>query len=151
MKSLAYSFGIIFILFSCTVRSKPNTKTNSKILLTADTDTLIIYKLEGLSLEGAIVEVYYSQNKIKKSITTLYGESGKAIVTYEFLENSIKVNEIKYQYHADLENLDKPRAVVLEYEVNYILDLNGNRKDRTKDHWYDIFEEFKEAIPFQLK
>lgn len=140
MKSLAYILGIIFTFFSCT----SGTKISSKA-------TLITYELEDLSLEGTIAEVYYNRNKIKKSITTLYGESGKAIVTYDFLKDRIKVNEIRYQYHADLENLDQPGAVELAYDVNYVLDLNGNRKDKTKDHWFDIFDAFKAVVPFRLE
>lgn len=141
----------IFLLFvSCNGLQKKDSTINNNQRVTPK-DTVITYNLEGVSTEGAQVEVNYKSGKISKSETIVYGETGKAIIVYEFENNRIKVFETRYSYKTNFENVKSDDDIQLSKEQIYYLDYNGNVIEGTDNERVDIFQEFKRDIPFSVK
>jgi hypothetical protein len=114
-------------------------------------DTVITYDIEGISLEGADAKVNYVNGKITKSVTSVYGETGRATIIYEFKMDKIKVLETKYSYKSGIENIKSDEVDMhLDYEISYLIDLKGNLIEKEIPDRIDIFKEFKEIVPFEL-
>ena len=141
----------IFLLFiSCNgVQKKESLISNEqKVILR---DTVVTYSLEGISTEGAEVKVNYNSGKISKSETIVYGEKGTAIIVYKFEDERIKVFETQYSYKTSFDNIESENDIKLTKEQIYYLDYNGSViGDSIKDR-IDIFKEFKDEIPFNIK
>ena len=114
-------------------------------------DTLITYDIEGISAEGVGTKVNYVNGKISKSVTSIYGETGQATIIYEFGVDKIKVWETKYSYKSRIENVKSDEDMQLSYERSYLIDFKGNLIGKEIPDRIDIFKEFKEVVPFELK
>jgi hypothetical protein len=124
---------------------------NNKSDFTVANDTLITYEIEGISKEGTGAKVNYVNGKITKSVTSIYGETGQATIIYEFKTEKIKVLETKYYYKSEIENIKSNEDMQLDYEISYFIDFKGNPIGEEIPDRIDIFKEFKEAVPFELK
>lgn len=139
----------IFVLFfvSCSSSIQKKDLVSNKNLK----DTIITYNLEGISIEGAEVKVSYKASKILNSKTILYGETGKAIIFYDFDTQKIKVIEKYYLYKKSLENVESDDDIEFIKEQSYYIDYNGSVIGRPIEDRIDIFKEFKDKIPFNIK
>lgn len=141
------------VIVSCNLARKQDTgdaDNKSNFSATAK-DTLITYEIGGISLEGAGAEVNYVNGKITKSTTLVCGETGQATIVYEFGTDKIEVRETKYVYKTTLENVKSEADMQLEHDISYFIDFNGNIMGKEIPERIDIFKEFKEVVPFELK
>lgn len=95
-----------FVIVSCKFSSKQEMGSinNKSDFSKVAKDTIITYDIEGVSAEGAGAKVNYVNGKITKSVTSIYGETGQATITYEFDTDIIKVLETKYSYKLSKSN-----------------------------------------------
>ena len=141
-------FILIFILFSsCNCYEKKPLIINENITK----DTLIVYNLEGISTQGAEVNVSYQSSKIIRSEAIIYGERGKAIIQYKFNQKQIKVIEKQYSYKTTFDDVKSDDDIMLVNEQTYYIDYDGNLIGSPIENRIDIFNEFKEKIPFEIK
>lgn len=142
-----------FVIVSCNFSPKQETGSvnNKSDFSKVAKDTLITYDIEGISAEGAETKVNYVNGKISKSVTSIYGETGQATIIYEFGTNNIKVLETKYSYKSGIENVKSDEDMQLDYEISYLIDFKGNLIGKKKFDRIDIFKEFKEVVPLELK
>lgn len=116
----------------------------------ATNEKSIIYKIEGLSSEGAEAKVNYVNGKISKSITTVYGETAQATIIYEFEAQKIKVLETKYSYKRMIEDVESDNDMSLDYRISYFIDYDGKVVGAEAPEHIDIFREFQRVVPFEL-
>lgn len=142
-----------FVIVSCKFSSKQEMGSinNKSDFSKVAKDTIITYDIEGISAEGAGAKVNYVNGKITKSVTSIYGETGQATITYEFDTDKINVLEIKYSYKTTIENVKSDKDMKLDYEISYFIDFKGNLIGKEIPDRIDIFKEFKDAVPFELK
>ena len=142
-----------FVIASCNCNHAQETgsSNNKPDFITITQDTLITYDIKGISTEGAGAKVNYVSGKITKSVTSIYGETGQATIIYEFDTDKIKVLETKYSYKTTIENIKSEKDMKLEYKISYIIDFKGNLIGKEIPKRIDVFKEFKEAVPFELK
>lgn len=142
-----------FVIVSCKFSSKQEMGSinNKSDFSKVAKDTIITYDIEGFSAEGAGAKVNYVNGKITKSVTSIYGETGQATITYEFDTDKIKVLETKYSYKTTIENVKSDKDMKLDYEISYFIDFKGNLIGKEIPDKIDIFKEFKDAVPFELK
>lgn len=142
-----------FVIVSCKFSSKQEMGSinNKSDFSKVAKDTIITYDIEGVSAEGAGANVNYVNGKITKSVTRIYGETGQATITYEFDTDKIKVLETKYSYKTTIENVKSDKDMKLDYEISYFIDFKGNLIGKEIPDKIDIFKEFKDAVPFELK
>ncbi len=142
-----------FVIVSCKFSSKQEMGSinNKSDFSKVAKDTIITYDIEGISAEGTGAKVNYVNGKITKSVTSIYGETGQATITYEFDTDKIKVLEIKYSYKKTIENVKSDKEMKLDYEISYFIDFKGNFIGKEIPDRIDIFKEFKDAVPFELK
>lgn len=114
-------------------------------------DTTIVYAIDGISTEGTAATTRYIDGKIKESLIEIYGEMGKAIINYTFRGDSIKVEEKQFRYKTYFTEVESDEDILPERELTYYLDLNGNIIGTPEDERIDIFSQFKEGVPFELK
>ncbi|MGJ1420759.1 hypothetical protein ACR79T_14145 [Sphingobacterium spiritivorum] len=148
-------YTIFFLLLvSCNFTEKGKIRKNDinqSDVSVISNDTLIKYDIEGISTEGTEAEVRYVNGKIAKSTTSVYGETGQANIIYEFDSDRIKVLETKYSYLTGLANLKSDKDIKLEYKISYSIDLKGHLIGKEIPVRIDIFNEFKNTVPFELK
>lgn len=145
-------FCLSIVIISCNFNHKQEVgSVNNKSDFTVANDTLITYEIEGISKEGTGAKVNYVNGKITKSVTSIYGETGQATIIYEFKTEKIKVLETKYYYKSEIENIKSNEDMQLDYEISYFIDFKGNPIGEEIPDRIDIFKEFKEAVPFELK
>lgn len=144
---------LCFVIVSCnfTHKQEMESASNNSDFRSVVKDTLITYDIEGISAEGAEAKVNYVNGKIFKSVTSIYGETGQATIIYEFEMDKIKVLETKYSYKSEIENVKSNKDMRLDYEIGYFIDFKGNLIGKEIPDRIDIFKEFEEAIPFELK
>lgn len=142
-----------FVIVSCKFSSKQEMGSinNKSDFSKVAKDTIITYDIEGVSAEGAGAKVNYVNGKITKSVTSIYGETGQATITYEFDTDKIKVLETKYSYKTTIENVKSDKYMKLDYEISYFIDFKGNLIGKEIPDRIDIFKFFKNAVPFELK
>jgi len=142
-----------FVIVSCNFSPKQETESvnNKSDFSKVAKDTLITYDIEGISAEGVGTKVNYVNGKISKSVTSIYGETGQATIIYEFGADKIKVWETKYSYKSRIENVKSDEDMQLSYERSYLIDFKGNLIGKEIPDRIDIFKEFKEVVPFELK
>ncbi len=142
-----------FVIVSCNFSPKQETESvnNKSDFSKVAKDTLITYDIEGISAEGVGTKVNYVNGKISKSVTSIYGETGQATIIYEFGVDKIKVWETKYSYKSRIENVKSDEDMQLSYERSYLIDFKGNLIGKEIPDRIDIFKEFKEVVPFELK
>lgn len=144
---------LFFVFVSCNSTHKQeiggsNKESNFNAM---EKDTLITYDIEGISTEGAETVVNYVNGNIAKSVTNIYGETGKATIIYEFNTDQIKVSETKYSYKTGIEKVRSNEDIQLDYKISYFIDFKGSLVGKEILDRIDIFEEFKEAVPFKLE
>lgn len=114
-------------------------------------DTVIIYDIKDMSLEGAEAKVHYTENQIRFAEVSVYGETGQAKIEYLFLGNRIEVFEKIYLYKNGIDDVKSEEDMFLDESLRYVIDYDGNLIDGTGlDKKIDIYEEFKETVPFAL-
>ena len=114
-------------------------------------DTVIAYSIDGISSEGAEAKVTYKKKKIYESKINIYGETGQAEIVYRFSPRNIEVVENNYKYKKDLKNVRNEDDLVLSNTVKYYIDHTGKVLSDKPKEYIDIFKEFKETVPFELK
>lgn len=144
---------LFFVIVSCNFAHKKemgsvNNKSDFSVVAQ---DTLITYDIEVISTEGAGAKVNYVNNRITKSIIGIYAGTWQATIIYEFEMDKIKVFETKYFYKTELENVKSDEDMQLDYEISYFIDFKGNLIGKEIPGRIDIFNEFKEIVPFELK
>lgn len=145
---------LLFSLFliSCNFSGTHNiTSQKDKITSATPKDTIILYDIDNISTEGAEAEVIYINGLISKSTTTIYGCSFQAVVKYLFKKNHIEVVESRYSYKTPINEVKSMEEMELDYKISYTVDYNGKPLDTVMKDRIDIFEEFKEAVSFELK
>lgn len=142
-----------FIIVSCNPNNQQEARSTDKKsdIGTKVKDTLITYDIEGISAEGSECKASYVSGKIAKCVTNLFGETGQAMIVYEFEANRIKVLETKYVYKTELKNVKSDKDIELDYEISYLIDFKGNVIGKPIQNRMDIFEELKKTVPFELK
>lgn len=140
-----------FSLASCHLTHKTEKKASgNSFCSTATNETPITYNIEGISSEGAEAKVYYVNGKISKSFTTIYGETGRATIIYEFGAEKIKVLEIKYSYKCMLEDVKSDSDLLMDYSISYFINYDGKVVGSEAPEHIDIFQEFQRVVPFQF-
>ncbi len=154
MKSF-FNLLIILVLLSCIPENKHGiSQKTSTTLITKEEiskinkDTVITYNIEEMSSEGAEAIVTYKNGQIEKSEITVYGETGQARITYFFNNNQVNVAEKKYSYNNNIENINSEKDMKLIKDISYSMDLNGTPLTKVDNERLDIFQEFKELVPF---
>lgn len=148
---------LFYFLFSCNTKEQNenevvnNSMQNDTSSVERKRDTTIIYFIEGISSEGTEAKVSYVSNKIKKAEIGIAGAEGQDIITYSFNNNLINVFEKQYHYPAGIESVKSANDMILEKEINYVVDFNGKVIGKGDTAMVDIFQEFKKAVPFELK
>lgn len=142
-----------FVIVSCNFSPKQEMRSinNKPDFSKVAKDTIITYDIEGISAEGTGAKVNYVNGKITKSVTSIYGETGQATITYEFDNDKIKVFETRYSYKTTIESVKSDKDMKLDYEISYFIDFKGNLIGEEIPDRIDIFKEFKDAVPFELK
>lgn len=141
-----------FLIISCNQNQEKQTKDfnlglrNSSI----SKDTLITYNINKISTEGAEAKVNYKNGRIIKSVTNIYAGTWQASIYYKFLKDKIEVIESKYLYNTEIENVKSLDDMRLDYKITYFIDFNGNLLEKKNINRLDIFNEFKEVVPFKL-
>jgi hypothetical protein len=143
--------GLVFV--SCNYARKQETMRNSDeyeshVIVK---DTIIIYGIEGISAEGAEAKVQYVEDKIASATISIYGETGQASVAYKFKQAKIEVLEIQYSYKSGIENVKSNKDMKLERKLTYFIDFEGNFIGDSMPNRIDIFQKFKEEVPFHLE
>ncbi|NDV96579.1 hypothetical protein D0T84_16895 [Dysgonomonas sp. 521] len=146
MKQFFIFFSLLFLLFSN--NGMLRAQQDAKQLLS---DTTIVYFVDGVSAEGTEAIVKYMNGKITESLMEIYGETGRAIIKYTFTENKIAVNEKYYKYKVYFSEIESGDDIALESEKDYCLDMDGNIMGAQVEDRIDVFNEFKEAVPFRLE
>jgi|SRR5690554_799152 len=147
-KMVKYIICLSFVITSCDFSSRKEREVTTNI---THKDTLILYNIEGISTEGVEAKVHYSNSEIAKSITNVYACTWQATIIHEFGLEKIKVTETKYFYTTEIENVQTEEDLHLDYEIVYFIDFEGNLIDNEINDRIDIFREFKETVPFELK
>jgi hypothetical protein len=172
---------ILFVLFtSCTRNNSTNKEVSKDTLKTSSviakqpafnldsvkkkilTDNLKLNKsdiityefsLEGdYSAEGNVGKAFYLNNNIKKLEVIFYGETGKAIYTYFFKENKIKVLQKRFDYNVPLFEVKNNSNIKLTQTIKYVLDYNGKLiGTNAPDADLEIYTDLKKSVPFTLK
>jgi hypothetical protein len=156
MKMFIYIL-ISTLLFSCGSKEQKiteniaNTTTQQANEIRVINDTTIVYDIENISSEGAEAVVRYAGKKIKESTISIYGETGQAKIIYTFSPNIIKVTEKEFAYKEDLKKVSSDKDMKIKKEITYTIDLNGKLIGDADKERIDIFQEFKKAVPFELK
>ena len=114
-------------------------------------DTTIVYDIENISSEGSEAVVKYADNKIKESTISIYGETGQAKIIYSFSSDIINVIEKQFAYKEDLKNISSEKDMIAKKEITYTIDFNGKLIGNADKERIDIFQEFKKAVPFEIK
>lgn len=148
---LRYTF-FCLLLAACTHAQDNKTAQVAEVAAYQSTqkDTTITYDIEGISTEGARADVRYVNGEIAESTTTIYGEMGKATVTYKFEKDRIKVSETQYSYKTHVVDLKSDSDIQVSKQLSYYVDFNGNVIGDPVPDRVDIFREFKQAVPFKL-
>ena len=145
------------MLFSCgnkeqkKTESKTNTITRQVNQMATVKDTTIVYDIENISSEGSEAVVKYADNKIKESTISIYGETGQAKIIYSFSSDIINVIEKQFAYKEDLKNISSEKDMIAKKEITYTIDFNGKLIGNADKERIDIFQEFKKAVPFEIK
>ena len=137
---------MVSLLFCCNGRV---TSTAPKDNINIIKDTVITYDLEDISSEGTEVVAHYVQNKITLCEIGIYGEMGRAKLVYEFSDNQIKVTEKDYNYQVPFMEVTE-KDIKLVKDFSYTMDLNGVPLEKVDSSRIDIFQEFKQVVPFIL-
>ena len=141
------SLGMFLLLTSCSFGNKQT--QNEKYELN-HSDTTLTYDITGISLEGADAKVNYKKGKIVSAEISLYGETGQGLVVYTFLLDEINVVEKEYRYEKGLESIKNNEDLNLVRESSYVIDYNGGFLEKSPEEIFNIYEEFKEQVPFKL-
>jgi len=116
-------------------------------------DTIVKeYFIDAISTEGTGATVKYVDGKIAESLIEIYGEMGQVKINYSFLGDSIKVDEKQYSYKTHyFMYVETSDDIVLDKELTYYLDMDGNIIGTPVEDRINIFKEFKETVPFELE
>jgi cyanate lyase len=120
-------------------------------ILTAQIDTTIMYNIEGVSLEGTEAKVSYADGQIRFAEVMVYGETGQAFIQYSFEEGIINVIEKTYRYKTDLTAVKSKDDIEFEAKTEYSIDYQGKFLKNPENDPLNIFSEFKESVPFELR
>lgn len=141
-------------LASCNTKDSNESSTVKVITQKNDVikkDTIITYNIDGISSEGTEARVIYKKQKIYESTINIYGETGQAELIYKFSPTNIEVTENSYKYKEDLKSVNSKDDLILSNTVKYYIDYTGKVLSNNLKEHIDIFKEFKESIPFELK
>lgn len=141
---------VIFSFSSC-VNNKSNSIYNSRSNKVIVKDTIISYDLESISSEGAEALVQYKNRKIASSHITIYGAIGQSKITYQFIEGHVHVEEKDFIYNTAIENVNSEKDMKLLKKISYIIDLQGISESKIDSEKIDVFQKFKEIVPFKLQ
>ena len=111
------------------------------------------FDFNDLSNEGGEGYAYYDikSKKIKKSEIKLFGEREQTSIQFDFLTNKIKIIEITYGYKKSIDKVKSNMDMTKQKEITYVIDYNGVPIGNADKERLDIFQEFKKAVPFELK
>lgn len=130
----------------------PADLVNSRIV----PDTVISYEIDGesISLEGNEASVHYINNIWKEADWSIFGETGKNIIHYQPVGDSlVKVEEKLYRYR----NMQFPKSnsdIRLDQHFTYMIDTNGkivSVSKGKKEDINDVFNLFKKYIPLIIR
>jgi len=141
-----------FLIISCNQNQEKQTKDFNLELRNSSIpkDTLITYNINKISTEGAEAKVNYKNGRIIKSVTNIYAGTWQVSIYYKFLKDKIEVIESKFLYNTEIENVKSLDDMQLDYKITYFIDFNGNLLEKKNINRLDIFNEFKEVVPFKL-
>ncbi|RYG06894.1 MAG: hypothetical protein EOO07_28410 [Chitinophagaceae bacterium] len=104
-----------------------------------------------LSLEGNEGKAFYFSGKLQKIEIVFFGETGKSITTYTFLNEIVNVNEKRFSYNGSLTDVKGEDDIKLAEETQYRLDLKGKLIDGNADKSSDeTFLLLMSSIPLSL-
>ncbi|MCJ7933583.1 MAG: hypothetical protein MUW56_08075 [Chryseobacterium sp.] len=148
---------IIFLLLtviSCNAKDQNNSSSDTVPLLQESLikkDTIITYNIDGISSEGSEAVVIYKRKKIYESKINIYGETGQAELIYKFYPTKIEVIEKTHKYKGDLKSVNSKEDLKLVNIVKYYIDYKGELLSNPPKKRIDIFKEFKNNVPFEIK
>lgn len=67
------------------------------------------------------------------------------------MTDKIKVSEIHYSYKTGFENVKSDKDVQEKDKLNYFISFKGDVIGKTIQNNIDVFQEFKEVVPFEIK
>jgi hypothetical protein len=101
------------------------------------------FQLEDVGTEGNEGFAYYINDSLKKVECDIYTSMWRYHIQYYIINNRIDVIERTYNI-----TYNKSKKVK---EITYTIDLKGKLIGDADKERIDIFQEFKKAVPFELK
>lgn len=99
------------------------------------------FSLEDVGTEGNEGVAYYCNDSVRKVEINIYTSMWKIYLLYLFEKTDINVIEQTY-------NIYENAQLVKSY--SYTMDLNGVPLEKVDFNRVDVFQEFKEVVPFVL-
>lgn len=99
------------------------------------------FSLEDVGTEGNEGIAYYYNDSVRKAEINIYTSMWKIYLLYLFEKTDIKVIEQTYNIYENIQ---------LVKEYSYTMDLNGVPLKKIDFNRVDVFQEFKEVVPFVL-
>ena len=180
MKNLKQSFFLILItIINCCCReinlksatqftdSNQNSENNSQIhspkenqntyldsvkkellILSFNSSDTLKYKfhLEDIGTEGNEGIAYYLNGSLIKVQIEVYTSMWRYHIQYNINQKFIEV--VETTYNISIEHSDNDKKI---NEINYKIDSNGKSLDPGNKERIDIFQKFKDRVPFELK
>ena len=143
---------LVFIFLLCSCSNKPSLIKDTIQLSNQGDVTIKEYELSNIkSSEGNRSIIYYSSGHIDSSVTFIYGDIGQIKIRYYFFPDYIYAVETSYLYNAGLSQIGYDFFIKDSTIISYQLDYNGKIIDDIgTTNVQNIFEEFKNTIPFHI-
>ncbi|MBL7699269.1 MAG: aspartyl protease family protein [Chitinophagaceae bacterium] len=114
-------------------------------------DTTIVYSVDEISSEGSEVKVRYVNKFIRKAHWTIFEETGRREVNYEFFSSgTIGVTDKVYKYKTTFNKIESPNDIVLQDSTSYKLNFLGEPQTPLKDNFTNLYSELKANVPFVI-
>ena len=148
MKNLVYIISVFLLLVSCT---KDNKKEKTSALKKENTKTIEYGFNDRIETNGTYGIAYYVDSKLSTCTTSIYGTKEEMKIIYFFKDDHINVDQENLTDLVEGDSINHHKWTSEKF--SYTLDLNGLliNSDGSEEKIYDIFQEVKNAVPFELK
>lgn len=100
------------------------------------------FSIEDVGTEGNEGTAYYIDNKLQKVDFDIYTSMWKIHLLYLLNKNNIQVTEETFNIY---ENIKRVK------QLSYLINLDGVPLGKVDSSRVDIFQDIKDAVPFELK
>lgn len=121
--------------------------SKEKLKLSSSDTVKYLFSLEDVGTEGNEGIAYYLNDSVQKIKIDIYTSMWKYDLLYLFDKTYIKVTERTY----NIVNVHSGGGIELIKTLSYRMDNNGVPFEKTDSNRIDIFQKFKQVVPFVLK